>query len=175
MPTKPYAVPAGAPIYPDMRDKVALVTGGSSGIGLATARAFARQSARVVIASRDERTANRALETLAKDSDVQWLAVVPDDEGNEQHRHDAVHDLSRLHAQDVCHVEREQQQVATQKRGIEASHEKRSHAAWRKMPSASPISAPLTLHLTVAKRQRGRPGREAKHQDNQRLRATSGG
>src|SRR5262245_34284443 len=72
MPTK-HSVPAVAPIYPDMRDKVALVTGGSSGIGLGTARAFARQCARVVIASRDERTAKRALETLAKDGDVEWL------------------------------------------------------------------------------------------------------
>ena len=75
MPTKPHTLSVGGPIYPDMRDKVALVTGGSSGIGLATARAFARQFARVVIASRDERFAKRALETLAKDGDVQWLPV----------------------------------------------------------------------------------------------------
>ena len=45
---------AGMPIYPDMQGKVALVTGGSSGIGLATAGAFARQGVKVVIASRRE-------------------------------------------------------------------------------------------------------------------------
>jgi NAD(P)-dependent dehydrogenase (short-subunit alcohol dehydrogenase family) len=73
MPTKHFTVPAVVPIYADMRDKVALVTGGSSGIGLGRARAFARQYARVVIASRDERTAKRCARTLAKDGDIQWL------------------------------------------------------------------------------------------------------
>ena len=63
------------PIYPDMRGKVALVTGGSSGIGFATARAFALQGARVVIASRTESAAKRALEKLAKDGDVHWLGA----------------------------------------------------------------------------------------------------
>ena len=52
------------PLYPDMRDKVAIMTGGSSGIGLATAKAFAaRQGTRVVIA------------ILATAGDVRWLAV----------------------------------------------------------------------------------------------------
>jgi NAD(P)-dependent dehydrogenase (short-subunit alcohol dehydrogenase family) len=68
------ARPADAtiPVYPDMRDKVALVTGGSSGIGLATARAFARQGARVVIASRNARRGQEAAKALAADGDVQW-------------------------------------------------------------------------------------------------------
>ncbi len=63
------------PIYPDMKDKVALITGGSSGIGLATARAFARQGARVVIASRGEAAARSPLKTLAKDGDAEWQAA----------------------------------------------------------------------------------------------------
>ena len=59
-------------IYPGMKGKVALVTGGSSGIGLATASAFARQGARVVIASRREASAKTALKHLTTLSDVQW-------------------------------------------------------------------------------------------------------
>ena len=66
---------AAAPTYADMRHRVALVTGGTSGIGLATAGAFARQGARVVIASRSEGTARSALKKLAAEGDVQWLPV----------------------------------------------------------------------------------------------------
>ena len=65
----------GIPIYPDMQGKVALVTGGSSGIGLATAGAFARQGVKVVIASRREATAKTALKQLSTLGDVQWLSV----------------------------------------------------------------------------------------------------
>ena len=61
--------------YPEMRGKVALVTGGSSGIGLATAAAFAAQGARVVIASRDQRRAKAALKALEKSGDAKWLEV----------------------------------------------------------------------------------------------------
>jgi NAD(P)-dependent dehydrogenase (short-subunit alcohol dehydrogenase family) len=63
------------PIYQEMQGKVALVTGGSSGIGLATAGAFARQGAKVVIASRRESTAKAALKQLSTLGDVQWFAV----------------------------------------------------------------------------------------------------
>jgi NAD(P)-dependent dehydrogenase (short-subunit alcohol dehydrogenase family) len=59
------------PVYPDMAGKVALVTGGSSGIGLATAHAFARQGARVMITSRGKSAAQQALRVLSKAGDVQ--------------------------------------------------------------------------------------------------------
>lgn len=60
--------------YPEMRDRVALVTGGTSGIGFATAEAFLREGARVVIASRDERRAEAALRKLGGNERVAWLA-----------------------------------------------------------------------------------------------------
>lgn len=45
-------------------DKVALITGGSRGIGLATARLFAAAGARVMITSRKEDSLRAALETI---------------------------------------------------------------------------------------------------------------
>jgi NAD(P)-dependent dehydrogenase (short-subunit alcohol dehydrogenase family) len=63
---------AASPVYPDLAGKVVLVTGGSRGIGYATARAFARQGARVVIASRTQRRGEEAARTLVRDGDVQW-------------------------------------------------------------------------------------------------------
>lgn len=57
--------------YPEMQGKIALVTGGSSGIGLATASAFARQGATVILASRDEKRAEAALETIG--GSASWI------------------------------------------------------------------------------------------------------
>ncbi len=59
--------------YPEMRGKVALVTGGSSGIGLAAAQAFAREGAVVVLTSRDKSRAQAALKTFAKEQAVSWI------------------------------------------------------------------------------------------------------
>jgi NAD(P)-dependent dehydrogenase (short-subunit alcohol dehydrogenase family) len=60
--------------YPEMRGKVALVTGGTSGIGLAAAQGFAREGAVVVVASRNEKRAQEALNTFEKDTTVSWIA-----------------------------------------------------------------------------------------------------
>ena len=73
MPTTSRDQDIGLPLYPDMKDKVAIVTGGTSGIGLATAKAFARQGTRVIIASRKEAAAKSALKMLNVFGDVKWL------------------------------------------------------------------------------------------------------
>src|SRR5882757_6184098 len=72
--TKPMsAAPKEPTRYPEMRGKVALVTGGSSGIGLATARAFLHEGATVILASRDERRARKALKALGDPEAASWI------------------------------------------------------------------------------------------------------
>ena len=48
----------------NLKDKVAVITGGSRGLGLAIAQAYAHAGAKVVIASRTSRTVETALEQL---------------------------------------------------------------------------------------------------------------
>jgi NAD(P)-dependent dehydrogenase (short-subunit alcohol dehydrogenase family) len=60
-----------------MKDKVALVTGAASGLGLATAKAFAEAGATVVLADYNEKAVNAAAEDLARRG-YKTLAVVCD-------------------------------------------------------------------------------------------------
>src|SRR5712692_2761944 len=50
-----------------LEDKVAVVTGGNSGIGLATAKEFKEQGARVVITGRDQQTLDEAKREIGGD------------------------------------------------------------------------------------------------------------
>src|SRR4051812_39119057 len=59
--------------YPEMKGKVALVTGGTSGIGLAAVQGFAREGAVVVLTSRNEKRAQEALKTFEK-ATASWIA-----------------------------------------------------------------------------------------------------
>jgi 3-oxoacyl-[acyl-carrier protein] reductase len=52
-------VSVSIPIYPDLADKVAVVTGGSKGIGAATAILLGHNRARVAVCGRDEETIER--------------------------------------------------------------------------------------------------------------------
>ncbi|KAG8356701.1 hypothetical protein FVEN_g5530 [Fusarium venenatum] len=55
---------------PDLKGKVAVVTGGSSGIGLETVRLLAQKGAKVYLTTRSELRAQDAKETLAKDNNI---------------------------------------------------------------------------------------------------------
>jgi NAD(P)-dependent dehydrogenase (short-subunit alcohol dehydrogenase family) len=54
-------------MYPSFENKVALVTGAGSGIGLATARAFAEAGAQVCLSDLDEKAVREAVDVLVKE------------------------------------------------------------------------------------------------------------
>lgn len=55
------------PIYPDLVGKVAVVTGGSKGIGAATCRLLARQGSCVVVVAREARSIDALVEEIVVD------------------------------------------------------------------------------------------------------------
>ena len=60
----------------ELQDKRALITGGTSGIGIATARTMAEKGASVIITGRDEaRGAGAAEEIRAGGHDAQFIAA----------------------------------------------------------------------------------------------------
>jgi NAD(P)-dependent dehydrogenase (short-subunit alcohol dehydrogenase family) len=67
-----------------LQGKVALITGGDSGIGLATAVAFAKEGADVVIAYLDEHSDAKRAKKLVEEKGAHCL-VVPGDVGSEAH------------------------------------------------------------------------------------------
>ncbi|MFP3904312.1 MAG: SDR family NAD(P)-dependent oxidoreductase [Armatimonadota bacterium] len=67
-----------------LEEKVAIVTGGASGIGRATAELFARHGARVLIVDRDEDASEAAVTNLRDEGiagDVDWLVHDISEEG----------------------------------------------------------------------------------------------
>jgi NAD(P)-dependent dehydrogenase (short-subunit alcohol dehydrogenase family) len=61
---------------PDMTGKIAIITGGHSGLGLATSTALAAQGCKIYIASRSQEkvdAAIRGLKEKVKDADIEFL------------------------------------------------------------------------------------------------------
>jgi NAD(P)-dependent dehydrogenase (short-subunit alcohol dehydrogenase family) len=57
----------GVDLMARLTGKVAVVTGGNSGIGLATAKRFSEEGAKVVITGRDQKTLDEAVKTIGGD------------------------------------------------------------------------------------------------------------
>src|SRR5215210_2187431 len=68
-------VGGGLPHYPDLVGKVALVTGGSRGIGAATCRALAANGAKVAVNGRDQVAIDAVVAKIVEDGGTAVAAV----------------------------------------------------------------------------------------------------
>src|ERR1700686_2277161 len=58
----------GFAVYPSLRDRVVLVTGGASGIGAGEGTQFARQGAKVAFFDISDEASSRVVETLRREA-----------------------------------------------------------------------------------------------------------
>ena len=65
------------PTYPDLANKVAVVTGGSRGIGAATCRLLAQNGAKVMVGGRDEAAINSVVQEI-QDSGAEAIGAAAD-------------------------------------------------------------------------------------------------
>lgn len=75
---------------PSLKDKIAVITGGNSGIGKATAMLFAQEGAQVIITGRRKDVVDQA----AKDIGNGAIGVVGD-VASRSHHHDLAEDIRR--------------------------------------------------------------------------------
>jgi NAD(P)-dependent dehydrogenase (short-subunit alcohol dehydrogenase family) len=66
-----------APTYPDLAGKVAVVTGGSGGIGAATCRLLAANGAKVAVNGRDEAKIGAVVDTIRAARRSGWPQTAP--------------------------------------------------------------------------------------------------
>ena len=83
----------------DIENQWVMITGGSSGIGLALAKLFAREKANVVIIARRVEVIKQALEEIkaSRSSDEQQVEGIVCDVANEDSIHKAITDYSQIH------------------------------------------------------------------------------
>jgi NAD(P)-dependent dehydrogenase (short-subunit alcohol dehydrogenase family) len=80
-----------------LEGRVCLVTGGSSGVGLAVARGLARQGATLVLLSRDQERGTKVKEQLSVETDNPRIGVVPVDLSEERSVRSAAAAVLKVH------------------------------------------------------------------------------